>query len=252
VRSSFATVPFYRAQWALDGRTDPVLVPGRTGARDGATPSALARRNVLDLVPLAGGSAELDPCRGLGPVLVTSVGLAAGDLVVVLDASARHAPADLPTGVRGCLLDPDRAGDEPAAFTAVVNAARNPNTGGRVLVVGTDKDLALLDAALPDDVAPKLTRIPRRELDQLDGGPYGVLHDPVLGYYGALGECGRWHPHEATVLVRETRCGLAFSLPRQHSPRLVDILPAAGDQAELGRCPRHGTDVLVPVERDAQ
>jgi hypothetical protein len=249
VRSSFATVPFYRAQWALDGRTDPVLVPERTGARDGATPSALARRHVIDLVPLAGGDAELDPCRGLGPVLATSVGLDAGDLVVVLDATAKHAPADLPTGVRGCLIDPDRAGDESAAFTAVVNTAR---AGGRVLVVGTDKELALLDAAVPEDVVPRLTRIPRRELDQLDSGPFGVLHDAALGYYGALGECGRWHPHAATVLVRETRCGLAFSLPQQHSPRLVDILPGACDQVELGRCPRHGSETLVPVERDAQ
>ena len=249
MRSSFATVPFYRAQWALDGRTEPVLVPGRTGTRDGATPSAIARRNVIDLVPLAGGDAELDPCRGLGAVLTTSAGLGAGDLVVVLDPAAKHAPSDLPDGARGALLDPDHAGDEPATFTAMVNAARG---GGRVLVVGTDKELALLDAALPPDVAPRLTRIPRRELDQLDTGPYGVLHDPALGYYGAIGECGRWHPHEATVLVRETRCGLAFSLPKQHSPRLVDILPAAGDQAELGRCPRHGTETLVPVERDSR
>jgi hypothetical protein len=249
VRSTFATVPFYRALWALDGRTDPVLVPGRTGARDGATPSAQARRHVIDLVPLAGGDAEIDPCRGLGPVLTESAGLGAGDLVVVLDPAARHAPADLPAGARGCLLAPDRAGDEPAAFTALVNAARG---GGRVLVVGADKELALLDAALPEDVAPRLTRIPRRELDQLDAGPYGVLHDPVLGYYGALGSCGRWHPHEAAVLVRETRFGLAFSLPRQHSPRLVDILPAAADQVQLGRCPRHDTEVIVPVERDVQ
>jgi hypothetical protein len=248
VRSTFATVPFYRALWALDGRTEPVLVPGRTGARDGATPSADARRNVIDLVPLAGGDAELDPCRGLGAVLTESAGLGKGDLVVVLDPAARHAPADLPDGVRGCLLAPDRAGDEPAAFTAMVNAARGD---GRVLVVGSDKELALLDAALPEDVAPRLTRIPRRELDQLDAGPYGVLHDPVLGYYGALGGCGRWHPDEA-VLTRETRFGPAFSLPQQHSPRLVDILPAAAEKVELGRCPRHGTEVVVPVERDTQ
>lgn len=249
MRSAFATVPFYRAQWALDGRSDPVLVPGRTGTRDGATPSAQARRQVIDLVPLAGGTAELDPCRGLGPALAASAGIGAGDLVVVLDPAARHAPADLPDGVRGCLLDPDRAGDEPAAFTATVNAARS---GQRVLVVGADKELALLDAALPEDVLPRLTRVPRRELDQLDTGPYGVLHDPALGYYGAIGACGRWHPVNGSVFVRETRCGLAFSLPRQQSPRLVDILPAAADQVGLGRCPRHGTDVLVAVERDAQ
>ncbi|MFC7617124.1 hypothetical protein ACFQV2_30580 [Actinokineospora soli] len=85
MRASFATVPFYRELWALGGRTDPVLVPGRTGVDGGAVrPSALTGR-VGDLVPLAGGSAEIDPLRGLGSVLGAHVPLRAGALVVVVD-----------------------------------------------------------------------------------------------------------------------------------------------------------------------
>src|SRR4051812_50046789 len=66
VRSAFATVPFYRERWALDGREDPVVVPGRTGTNGGAAPLAEAVHRLVDLVPLAGGAAPPDPARGLG------------------------------------------------------------------------------------------------------------------------------------------------------------------------------------------
>jgi hypothetical protein len=56
VRSSFATVPYYRHRWALEGRTDPVR-------------PADAERALLDLIPLAGGRSEVDPERWLGSVL---------------------------------------------------------------------------------------------------------------------------------------------------------------------------------------
>jgi hypothetical protein len=69
VRSSFATVPYYRHRWALDGRTDPVLVPGRTGTHGGATRPADAESALVDLIPLAGGRSEVDTSRGLGSVL---------------------------------------------------------------------------------------------------------------------------------------------------------------------------------------
>jgi hypothetical protein len=56
VRSAFRTVPLYRERWALDGRTDPVLVPGRTGTSGGAIEAKEAGRRAADLVPLSGGS----------------------------------------------------------------------------------------------------------------------------------------------------------------------------------------------------
>ncbi|HET6703563.1 MAG TPA: hypothetical protein VFH84_01240, partial [Amycolatopsis sp.] len=49
VRSAFATVPFYRERWALDGREDPVVVPGRTGTNGGAAPLAEAVHKLVDL-----------------------------------------------------------------------------------------------------------------------------------------------------------------------------------------------------------
>jgi hypothetical protein len=54
VASAFRTVPLYRERWALDGRTDPVLVAGRTGTYGGAIPAKEAQRRAADLVPLAG------------------------------------------------------------------------------------------------------------------------------------------------------------------------------------------------------
>ncbi|PWW51939.1 hypothetical protein DFQ13_11934 [Actinokineospora spheciospongiae] len=65
VRTAFATVPHYRELWALHGRTDPTLVPGRTGAHAGATPAEVAVERLPDLVPLRGGPAEANPYRGL-------------------------------------------------------------------------------------------------------------------------------------------------------------------------------------------
>ncbi len=69
VRRSFATVPLYRELWALDGRTDPVLVPGRTGRLDGAVPAETVLRRLADLAPLGVEVGLIDPTRGSGPVL---------------------------------------------------------------------------------------------------------------------------------------------------------------------------------------
>jgi hypothetical protein len=131
VRSTFRTVPFYRERWALDGRTDPVVVPGKTGTHGGAVPIAEALRRAADLVPLAGG--------------------------------------DAPIGLE-------------------------------------------------------------------------------LGVLGGPGPCGHWHLDWPRVYTRETGAGLAFTLLRQRSPRLVDIVPAEPIGSRLGRCPRHGTPVVRPCE----
>lgn len=240
VRSAFATVPFYRERWALDGRTDPVLVPGRTGTDSGAAPLAEAVHKIVDLVPLAGGTQRIEPSRGLGPVLRKARSVTGDALVVVLGGDEALAPVDLPRGVRCCVVDPDVPA--PSALAELSSELRR---GRRVLAIGDDKQLAVFAAALPEDRAYRVESVPRRELDTMDSGPYGVLHDPALGYLGAIGECGRWHLDWPRVYARPTTGGLAFTLLRQDSPRFVDVLPAGGVRGGIAPCPRHGTPVVL-------
>jgi hypothetical protein len=240
VRSSFATVPLYRERWALDGREDPVVVKGRTGTAGGSIPAAEAVRKLVDLVPLAGGAAGSEPCRGLGRVLRTARPVAAGDVVVVLDSRLPRPPVDLPPGVRGCVLDPESVVD--TALSALVTTLRG---NGAVVVVGQDKALAAFPSSLPEEFAGQVVAVPHRELDSLDNGPFGVLHDPLLGYLGAFAECGRWHLDWTRVYARSTTAGLAFTLLRQQSPRLVDVVVAGGVRGTVEPCPRHGTPVVL-------
>jgi len=240
VRSAFATVPFYRERWALDGRTDPVLVPGRTGTDSGAAPLAEAMHKIVDLVPLAGGAQRVEPHRGLGPVLHKARSLDQGALVVVLGDEEASPPPDLPRGVRCCVVDPDAP-----ASGVLAELAATLRRGQRVLAVGDDKQLAVFTATLPEDRGYRVESVPRRELDTMDTGPYGVLHDPALGYLGALESCGRWHLDWPRVYARPTTGGLAFTLLRQDSPRFVDVLPAGGIRGEIEPCPRHGTPVVL-------
>ncbi|HWM03194.1 MAG TPA: hypothetical protein VNP92_12755 [Actinophytocola sp.] len=234
VRDAFATVPLYRERWALDGRTDPVLVPGRTGHDGGAIGHGEAIRRIPDLVPIGGGSAEPDPLRGLGSVLPR---LGAGGLVVVLDGTGARPPADLREGLRGCVLDPNRLTTDHTGALAEINGRLRRGTA--VLAVGTDKDLARLAEALEDDT---LQVLPTRELSDL--GSAGLLHDPLLGFLGNVGDCGRWHVDRRHVYVRETAAGLAFTVLGKASPRLVDILVGDGVPGTVARCPRHATPVL--------
>ena len=243
VRSSFAAVPFYRELWALGGRTEPVLVPGRTGVDGGAVPASALAGRAGDLAPLAGGPVEIDPLRGLGPVLAEHLRVRAGALVVVVDAATPRPPVDLPAGVRSCVLDPGGlSGPYAGMLDEVANHLRR---GERVVAVGGDKDLDQLAAALPEALVPGLTRAPVRGPEDLAApvGPVGLVAHPVLGVLGGLGECGRWHLDHARVYLRATPAGPAYTLLRQRSPRLVDILAGIG---RPGWCPRHGTPVVEP------
>jgi hypothetical protein len=244
VRSAFATVPLYRERWALAGRTDPVLVPGRTGAHGGAITVAEARHKMVDLVPLAGGAATPDPARGLGRVLPGARQVEPATLVVVVDPAIPRPPTDLPRRLRGCVLDPESLSADGVSTVRdeLVNTLRR---NGRVLAVGPDKGIAGLVSALPEDLASGVDRLPHRELDRLDGGPFGVIHDPLLGYLGSFGPCGRWHLDWPRVYARVTTGGLAFTLLKQRSPRLVDVLVAGGVRGEVEPCPRHGTPVVL-------
>ncbi|SFB27793.1 hypothetical protein SAMN05216266_107195 [Amycolatopsis marina] len=242
VRSAFDTVPFYRERWALDGRTQPTLVPGRTGTRDGAVTPDDAARAMVDLVPLAGGAARPDPVRGLGSVLPHARPLRRDTLVVVADPEMTLPPADLGGRMRGCVLDPEALLTDEPAMTELTNALLRKDS---VVAVGPDKGLAALDSALRADLPQRLDRVPHRTLAELDGGPYGLIHDPQLGYLGAFHRCGRWHLDWRRVYVRSTRAGLAVTLLRQESPRMVDVLVAGGVAGKVASCPRHGTPVVL-------
>ena len=239
VASVFRTVPLYREEWALSGRTDPVVVPGRTGVHSGAIQKDEALRRLVDLVPLAGGTALGETLRGLGPALEARFSFGGKGFVTVLDKTGVLPPHDLPRGVTGCVLDLS-AGPTESAWRALTVALGRDMP---VIAVGTDKELAALVAELPEERAIRLDAVPRRTVDELDAGPYGVLHDSLLGYLGALRQCGRWHLDWRRVYARETDAGLAVTLLAQRSPCLVDILVG---QATLGRCPRHGTPVVLP------
>ncbi|EID54558.1 hypothetical protein [Saccharomonospora xinjiangensis] len=243
VLSAFDTVPFYRERWALDGRTEPTLVPGRVGGNDGATHPEELLRTLVDLVPLAGGGTEIDAARGLGHVLRMARPVRPRTLVVIADRSVARPPSDLPKGMWGAAVDPETLGrtDESGVVAELVSTLcrRQP-----VLVVGGDKDLTRVFASLPGELKHLAQRLPHRTLTELDGGPYGVLHDPVLGYLGALRDCGRWHLDHRRVYARPTKAGLAFTLLTQRSPMLVDVLVGGGVRGQIRLCPRHGTPVV--------
>ncbi|MGB3442095.1 MAG: hypothetical protein WBA97_25390 [Actinophytocola sp.] len=239
VASAFRTVPLYRERWALSGRTDPVVVPGRHGVHSGAIQKDEALRRLVDLVPLAGGTATVETLRGLGSALAARSDFRGKGFVTVLDKSDVLPPNDLPRGVTGCVLDVVEGPTESAWRALTVALGRDVP----VVAVGGDKQLAGLVAELPEELAVRLDVVPNRTLAELDGGPAGLLHDSLLGYLGTLRQCGRWHLDWRRVYARETDAGLAVTLLGQRSPCLVDILVGP---AVLARCPRHGTPVVLP------
>lgn len=237
VRSAFATVPLYRERWALDGRTDPDVVSGRRGRAEGATSTGDLMRAVVDLAPLSGGSTDVDPVRGLGKVLPWARPTGGPALVAVLGHPGARPPADLPRGWRGWLV----AAEADDRALAEVGSALD--AGRPVLAVGPGKEIDRFVRSVPG--GERMAQVPRYEVDALGAGPYGLIHDPVLGYLGALRECGRWHLDWPRVYARRTTGGLAFTLLRQRSPRLVDALPAGGVPGRVEPCPRHGTPVVL-------
>ena len=159
--------------------------------------------------------------------------------MTVLDKPDVLPPSDLPRGVTGCVLDLSSGPVESTWRALTVALGR----GGPVVAVGAEKQLAALVAELPEELAIRLDVVPDRALGELDGGPRGLLRDSLLGYLGALRQCGRWHLDWRRVYARETDAGLAVTVLAQRSPCLVDVLIG---HATLGRCPRHGTPVVLP------
>lgn len=215
VRHAFDRVPLYRELWAMDGRTEPVLVPDRTGRLDGALTVQQALRRAIDLVPSGEEPAEPDLGRGLRTALAGAGQRVRGSRLVSLDGPLSE------------LVDE-------------VGAALN--RGERVLAVGEFQQLDELTLAFPDH--PGLRTAGRHQLDDPTGEPGAVLHGGPLGYLGWLGNCGQRHLDWPRVYARPTAGGLAITVLGRQPPLLVDVLAGGGVPGEVMRCSRHGTPVV--------
>ena len=230
VHDTFRTVPFYREAWALHG-AGPV-----TGDD--------VRRRREDLVPLHGGSAVIDRDRGVEVVAVS--GRAGVDAVLVVSRSAPSPVRRMPGGPRRVWLPPAGA-DDPAAGR-LVDVVAGVRAGRRFVAVGAAGDLAALRTRLPADARAGLPAVAVVATDDEEPAPApgALLRDPVLGFLATAAACGLWHLDWRRVHARQSGAGVAVSLLRQRSPRLVDVLLAGPARWTVATCARHGTPVLTP------
>jgi hypothetical protein len=237
VRRAFATVPFYREQWARAGRVLAEPEPTPAGELPDP-PHALCpfrrpwapQREPSLWTPAPGALARalwLAGCRAGVPVL-----------------EVRHALLDRAGRGHRVLLGPDAVVASPARRREL-NAAALAGAGP-AWVVGHPGELDELD--LPGG----LRRVHRLPVAAAAGAAAGVpvvpvvLHDRALGYLGALvPACGELHL-DRRVFARDRGGVVALSLPHARRPTLLDIVPPGGDAVRLGRCSRHGTPVLRP------
>lgn len=226
VRSSFNTVPFYRERWALADR-DPVA-------------AVEVEKRPDDLAPIGGGSLAVDPHRGLGHLLRQGGLLGAGTLVGVLGDVPP--PARIP-GVRrarlvaltstDCLPEPiDRR------LIRLDSLERLASEGRRVAIVAAADDLPELDGAVGIPSYAVRRRLPA------DPEPGALLSDRLLGHLAVLLRCGRWHLDWRRVYARNSVTGAAFTLLRQGSPRMVDVIPVPGSPLQINTCPKHASPVV--------
>lgn len=251
-QDTFRTVPFYRERWALVG-TGPVA-------------AAVLQERRRDLVPLGGGALGVDGWAGFASTARMIGRRRLGMLLaVVTDLPPTLAGTAPPRGVRLRCLPPAARVPNPfdTRFTTVDELGALVARGRRCAVLGPPAELVALAArtglfgrsdvegvgpgrSAQADSQRRITPLPvhsPREGLPAAAGPGAVLHDGLLGYLAVVGECGRWHLDWRRVYAADTEDGVAFTVLRQRSPRLVDVL--AGPGLQLGRCPRHRTPVLV-------
>jgi hypothetical protein len=226
-RRAFLTVPFYREQWARAGRPLAEPEPTPTGALPDppgplcpfARPWSAACEPSLwtpDLVPLA--PALLDRTRlpwSCRPYRV----LLAADAMVASPARRRE-------------------------LNAAAWAAAAP---GPAWVVGPPDELDLVDLGPMERDGPRAVyRLPvsAAAVPHPVRGP-ALLHDPFLGYLGALvPDCRRLHLDWRRVYARDRDAMVTFSRLDRRRPTLLDLVPPGAGAITVGPCPRHGTPVL--------
>ncbi|MFI6522663.1 hypothetical protein ACIBF1_44420 [Spirillospora sp. NPDC050679] len=249
VERAFREVPFYREQWAAAGRelADVVPAPAERLADQAFRLCPLGRpyRPAHEPPLWTGDAAALRaavrtagvPARGV-PVLEVrdamldrlSLGPAGPAYGVLLSSEAD-------------VLDEERRAALDAR--AVALAAR----AGRAAVVGPpdalDHAAALLrSAAAPRPLIRAFARTTPAGAFAADGPV--LLHDPVLGYYGArAGACGTihllWRHHHARVVDG----ALEVTDLRRRRPTLCGVVPTGSAGSAVATCPSHGVPALV-------
>jgi hypothetical protein len=246
-RRAFATVPFYREQCARGGGLLIEPDPTRTGDLPDPphTLCPFARPwSAADEPPLW----TPDP-RALARVLRLSGCGARIGVLEVRDAVLDHGrlPGLRRRGHRVLLTadavvaSPWRRADINAVALSVLSAS------GGAWVVGTPEELASLPSAAGIPLIP-VARLPVRAASlPVSVGTPALLHDPVLGYVGALvPECGEFHLDHPRVYPRERGGLLTLSLPRSRRPTLLAIACAGAETVRAAECDSHRTPVLRP------
>ncbi|WP_067476140.1 hypothetical protein [Actinomadura hibisca] len=249
VRRAFREVPFYREQWAAAGRELPDVVP---------TPAERLADQAFRLCPLG------RPYRPAHePSLWTGDAAALRAAVRTAGVPARGVPV---LEVRDAMLDRLSLGPGGPAYGVLLSAeadvldeerraALNARAvglavrAGRAVVVGPPDALDHAVAGLRSAAAATLrigvlARTTPAEAFSA-GGPV-LLHDPVLGYYGArAGTCGvvhlLWRHHHARVVDG----ALQITDLRRRRPTLCGVVPAGSAGSAVAPCPEHGVPALV-------
>lgn len=249
VDRAFREVPFYREQWAAAGRVlaEPVPVASADLAAQQFRLCPLTRPWLPARMPSLWTG---DPAALLAALRLA--GVAARRLPVIEIRSAmvdwrslgRLGPpyaAMLPPGADVVDEERRRLLNAPAATLAA--------RAGRVLVVGTDVELAAaareLDGA---EVVPVRRGTVAEVLDatrEATASDPCLAHDPCLGPLGATAPgCGRLHLLWRRFHAREEDGALLVTALRRR-PALCSVVPAGSAGVTVGRCPEHGTATLT-------
>lgn len=146
-----------------------------------------------------------------------------GSRVVSMDEVQRRRPDLVPLGGGAEESDDRRSRLAIARFAVDVGAAQHR----------ADRNLApvVASGAFVDSGAPLALGT--------------LLRDPMLGYLGVVGDCGFSHLPWREVYARSMERGVAMTLLRQKSPRLVDVLLPNSAGVAVSVCVRHGCPVLT-------
>lgn len=247
VRRAFGTVTFYREQQAAAGAL--LDQPRPTPAADLPDPPHT-------LCPFARPwSAALEPSLWTpGPAALARAlrlaGCGGGPVLEVRDAllDAAHLPRVGWSGRRryAVLLSPAAVVASPARRWQLNAAAlAGAAAAGKAWVVGGADELAGMPEAAGDGLEP-VHRVPVGAVAA--AGPAGrpvVLHEPSLGYLGALvPTCRSFHLDWRRVYASERDGAVTLSLLRGRRPTLLDIVPPDAEAVTVAHCPQHGSPVL--------
>lgn len=250
-RRAFATVTFYREQWAVAGRVlaEPVPTPADALPDPPHTLCPFARPWTPDREPslwtpslrALGRALRMAGCHERLPVLEVREALL--DQIRIRRHPLQPRP-DYPA--YRVLLSPTSIVASPARRAELDQEALHAAAaGGGGWLVGGPPELA----AVPELAGVRLRPVHRLPVAATADHPATdvptVLHEPRLGYLGAfVPECRRFHLDGRRVYARDRAGTVALSLPYSRRPTLLDIVPPGAERVTVGRCERHRTPVL--------